>query len=72
MQKKAEKWWTKLGQPQYGGEIVIRAPWEIADFDPFIRGQLGNIYAAWMEPLSTDDWTLDPAIFEYKAHWRPI
>jgi len=24
-----------------------------------------------METLVTDDWTLDPAIFDFKPHWRP-
>ena len=24
MKKQAGKWWDKLGEPQYGGEMVIR------------------------------------------------
>jgi ABC-type transport system substrate-binding protein len=65
-------WWRKFGKPEYGGELVIRANWNIEDFDPHIRGPYGNIYAAWMETLTSDDWTLDPEIFDYKTHWRPI
>lgn len=65
-------WWSKFGKPQYGGELVVRANWNIEDFDPHIRGPLGNIYAAWMETLVADDWQLDPEIFDFKAHWRPI
>ena len=70
MQNKSE-WWLKLGKPQYGGELRILANWNIEDFDPHLRGPLGNIYSAWMETLLTDDWTLDPCIFDFKAHWRP-
>jgi len=71
MQNKSE-WWLKFGNPRYGGELRILANWNIEDFDPHIRGPLGNIYSAWMETLLTDDWTLDPRIFDFKAHWRPI
>ena len=28
-------WWDKLGKPQYGGEMVIRANWNIVNFDPY-------------------------------------
>ena len=70
MEKKVRKWWDKLGKPEYGGELVIRANSDIVNFDPY-NPLLGNIHSAWMETLFTDDWTLDPAIFDYKAHWRP-
>ena len=63
-------WWDKLGKPEYGGEIVIRANWNISSFDPY-NAPFGNIHSAWMERLISDDWTLDPAVFDYKAHWRP-
>ena len=63
-------WWDKLGKPQYGGEIVIRANSNIVNFDPY-NTAFGNIQSAWMETLAADDWTLNPAIFDYKAHWRP-
>ena len=63
-------WWDKLGKPQYSGEIVIRANWDIENFDPY-NAVFGNIHSAWMETLVTDDWTLDPAIFDFKPHWRP-
>ena len=63
-------WWDKLGEPQYGGEMVIRANWNIVNFDPY-HTPFGNILSAWMETLFSDDWTLDPAVFDYKPHWRP-
>lgn len=64
-------WWDKLGKPQYGGEIVIRANRNIVNFDPYFSEQRANIYSAWMEKLHADDWTLDPAIFDYKTCWHP-
>src|SRR5271157_5072771 len=70
MAKKANKWWESLGQPEYGGELVIRANNDIVNFDPYYSPN-GNIHAAWLERLVSDDWTLDPAVFEFKAHWRP-
>ena len=63
-------WWDRLGKPQYGGEMVIRANWNIVNFDPHFTS-FGNIHSAWMERLFSDDWTLNPAVFDYKAHWRP-
>ncbi len=65
------KWWDKLGKPQYGGEMVIRANRNIVSFDPYITENLANIYSAWMERLISDDWTLDPEVFDYKTHWHP-
>jgi len=36
MKKKATTaWWDKLGKPQYGGEMIIRANWDIVNFDPY-------------------------------------
>ena len=58
-------WWDKLGKPEYGGEIVIRADRNI------VFRNLANIDSAWLEKLHTDDWTLDPAVFDYKTCWRP-
>jgi len=68
--EKKVAWWDKLGKPQYGGEMVIRANWNIEKFDPY-DANLGNIHSAWMERLISDDWTLDPEIFDYKPHWHP-
>ena len=61
MENKAGRWWDKLGEPQYGDEIVIRASRNIVNFDPYF-GELTGIYGAWMERLVVPDWTLDPAI----------
>jgi len=47
MSDKVQNWWDKLGKPQYGGEIVIRANWEIENFDPYNAG-------FWKYPLRLD------------------
>jgi ABC-type transport system substrate-binding protein len=69
--EKNTAWWDKLGTPQYGGNIVIRANRNIISFDPYITENQANIYSAWMERLVADDWTLNPEIFDYKTHYHP-
>ena len=71
MGKKARRWWYKLGKPQYGGEMVIRASRNIVNFDPYFAETLTSIYGAWMERLVTDDWTIDPAVWDYRIAWHP-
>ena len=36
-------WWDKLGKPQYGGEMVIRASRDIENFDPYFNEALTSI-----------------------------
>jgi peptide/nickel transport system substrate-binding protein len=64
-------WWDKLGKPQYGGEMVLRASRNIENFDPYFSEGLTSIYGGWMERLVADDWTLDPAVWDYKLAWHP-
>ena len=59
-------WWDKLGKPQYGGELNIRASRNIVNFDPYYHESLTTIQTAWMEKLHADDWTLNPAVFGTK------
>jgi peptide/nickel transport system substrate-binding protein len=59
-------WWDKLGKPQYGGEMVISSPSNIENFDPYFSEHFTQIYTGWLERLLAEDWTLDPAIFDYK------
>ena len=66
MKKTAGKWWDKLGKPQYGGEIVISSPSDITNFDPYFSEHLTGIYSAWLERLIAEDWTVDPAEFDFK------
>jgi peptide/nickel transport system substrate-binding protein len=64
-------WWDKDGGPQYGGEMTIRASRNIENFDPYYSEGSTSIYGGWMERLISDDWTLDPAIWNYKMAWHP-
>jgi peptide/nickel transport system substrate-binding protein len=66
MQKKTEKWWDKLGKPEYGGEIVVRASRNIENFDPYLSEHVAQIYSGWLERVHSEDWTIDPAEFDYR------
>jgi len=68
----AGNWWDRLGKPEYGGEIVIRASRNIENFDPYFPEGRTSIYGGWLERLVSDDWTLDPAIWDYKLAWHPV
>jgi len=70
MEKKSQ-WWDKFGEPEYGGEMVVRIERDIVNFDPYFLEGLTSIFGAWMERLVCDDWTLDPAIWNYKMAWHP-
>ncbi len=70
MEKKVA-WWEKLGKPQYGGEMVIRVNRKIVNFDPYYGLHLTQIHTAWMEKLFVDDWTMDPAVYDYRMAERP-
>ena len=70
MEKKKNQCWDKLGEPEYGGELVIRANNKIVNFDPYYAPS-GNIHSAWMERLVSDDWTLDPAVWDFRTPWHP-
>jgi peptide/nickel transport system substrate-binding protein len=63
-------WWDKLGTPQYGGTITLRLDRDIVNFDPYYGAGM-SINAAFLEKLHTDDWTLDPATFDYRIAFRP-
>jgi peptide/nickel transport system substrate-binding protein len=63
-------WWDSLGKPQYGGTMTIRVNADITDFDPWAPATM-CIFAGWMERLFADNWTLDPAVFNYSITWRP-
>jgi peptide/nickel transport system substrate-binding protein len=72
VEKKTENWWDKLGEPQYGGEIVIRANRNIQNFDPYFdESNLCSIQGVWMERLACDDWTLEPKKWNYRLGWHP-
>ena len=59
-------WWDKFGKPQYGGEMVIRSSTNPANFDPYHSDHITQIYSAWLERLFAEDWTLDPAVYDFR------
>ena len=67
-----KNWWDKLGKPQYGGELVIRAGGNIVNFDPYFSEKLTSIYGGWLERLVADDWKLDPAVWDYRIPWHRV
>ena len=72
MIKPEGKWWDKLGEPQYGGEITIRANKDIVNFDPYFSEGLTSIFGGWMERLVCDDWTVGPEEWDFRIAWHPV
>ena len=64
-------WWDKLGKPQYGGELTLRINRDIVKFDPDVSGSLMSMGLPWMDKLFQDDWTADPAVFNFATDFRP-
>jgi peptide/nickel transport system substrate-binding protein len=64
--RKNSNWWDKPAKPQYGGEMAFRTTRNIVNWDPYFAELLPQIYTAWMEKLTAEDWTFDPAVFDYK------
>ena len=72
MENKTTRWWEKLGKPQYGGELVIRANRNIENFDPYFdESNLCSVQGAWMERLICDDWTVEPTKWNFGLGWHP-
>jgi peptide/nickel transport system substrate-binding protein len=63
-------WWDSLPKPQYGGTLTIRQNRDVVSFDPYNGESVTTIESAWLERLFADDWTLDPATFNYKIDFR--
>jgi len=68
--KDSNAWWHHLGEPRYGGEIVIRSSRNIVNFDPYFAEGLTTINSAWMERLVADDWRINPEEWDYRTHFR--
>ena len=43
----------------------------IGGFDPDMAFGVYTIYSAWLETLFSDDWTLNPSVFNYQLSFRP-
>jgi len=65
----AGNWWDTIGKPQYGGQINFRIDRDIVNFDPYNQELLTQIETGWLEPIFVPDWTLDPAINDYKLNF---
>jgi peptide/nickel transport system substrate-binding protein len=59
-------WWDSLGAPQYGGTITIQSSADITNFDPYNASALPTVMGGWLELFYDTDWTLSPAVFDYK------
>jgi peptide/nickel transport system substrate-binding protein len=64
-------WWDSLGTPQYGGTLSLRLNRDLTTWDPWSSLGDNTIMCAWMERLFTDDWTMDPSVFNYQIAFRP-
>jgi len=64
-------WWDSLGTPQYGGKLTIRYSQNPTGFDPWGSDTLTTIMSAWMERLFTDNWTLNPSVYNFQTRFRP-
>jgi peptide/nickel transport system substrate-binding protein len=70
--KTGRRWWDKLEEPQYGGEIVLANPSDIIRFDPYFSEHQTQMFTGWLERLIKEDWTLNPAVFNFQMiapHW---
>jgi ABC-type transport system substrate-binding protein/cyclophilin family peptidyl-prolyl cis-trans isomerase/serine/threonine protein kinase len=61
---------TTVPTTSHSNRITLRGTADIVSFDPY-SGPKTNINSAWMERLYTDDWALEPTIFDYKTDFRP-
>jgi peptide/nickel transport system substrate-binding protein len=57
--------------PQYGGSLTIRSIYDAANWDPYNNQSLTTFDGAWMERLFTDEWTLNPSMWNYQIAFRP-
>ncbi len=64
-------WWDALGIPTYGGTMTFRDPSNVTNWDPATSPGTNNITDLFMDHLTGDIWTEDPATFNYQLSWRP-
>jgi peptide/nickel transport system substrate-binding protein len=66
----AANWWDKLGQPQYGGTITIRANSLQPAFDNS-QWSASVMLDYWFEKLWQNSWTVDRNIWPFTLGWTP-
>jgi peptide/nickel transport system substrate-binding protein len=64
-------WWDNLGKPQYGGTITIASNSNVVNFDTYNGTTNNSLNMAWDEQTFTDDWTLNPSVYNYQISFRP-
>jgi peptide/nickel transport system substrate-binding protein len=67
IQPQQEHWWDKFGEPQYGGELVMRAASDMNSWDPYNMG--GN--GLYCEALGGFDRTVEPTVCNYTTGYFP-
>lgn len=63
-------WWDKLGKPQYGGQMVFQMNKDISSFDNYFNTG-ASISCCWLELLTANNWSVDPAEYAYTTSFRP-
>jgi len=64
-------WWDNNPTPQYGGDLTYRDNANVVNFDPYNPGYLNSAEDLWMEKIHVDNWTINPAVFNFPSNWRP-
>ena len=64
-------WWNSLGAPQYGGTMTLRVNTNIVNFDPANAETLMSVEELWFERLFSDNWTVNPSVWNYQLLFRP-
>ena len=64
-------WWDKNPQPQTGGTMTIRTDKNFVGFDPYSSSSQETMESAWLERLFSDNWTIDPSVFNFSIQFRP-
>jgi peptide/nickel transport system substrate-binding protein len=52
--------------------MVIRYSKDISNFDPDGSGGAGSCMSAWFEQMHIDDWTVNPAVYQFPTIFRPF
>ena len=64
-------WWDSQGTPQYGGTITLRDDANISNWDPYSSPGSNSATDLFLDNLTGDIWTENPADFAYQVDWRP-
>ena len=64
-------WWDSLGTPQYGGSLTTTVNTDIVNWDPWLGGGGLDVTSVYMQRLQTEDWTMNPAVYNYGLRLLP-